>query len=179
MSIRSAISSFRAELLTSKAKNSMSVPIGQEFLRYGNNRGLMTPDWQQVVMSDKDLYTGYGYGALVKRARRASQIAVDAVKTTANESASKKAKDSKTALIHPYAAIIKSSPTFSDNAFWYNITTYLDLEGVYYLYVLRTVGQDKVGNVLEFKLLNPYNVVRVKDKNNLQVQGYGRRLPLI
>src|SRR6476661_7114959 len=172
MSLRSTIASRIANIIDPTAKNSASVPIGQEFLRYGNTRGLMTPDWQQVVMSDKDLYTGYGYGALVKRARRAAQIAVDAVQTTANDATVRKSKDGKADLIHPYAALIKSSPTFSDNAFWYNITTYLDLEGVYYLFVLRTVGANKVGNPLEFKLLNPYNITRVKDKDNLQVQGY-------
>src|SRR6478609_11042466 len=140
MSLRSAISSFRANLFDPTAKNSMSVPLGQEFLRYGN-RNTITPDWAQVVMSDKDLYTGYMYGALTKRARRAAQIAVDAVKTKANEATTKALKGKELDLVHPYATLIENSPTFSDNAFWHDITTFLDLEGVYYLFVRRTVGE--------------------------------------
>src|ERR1700712_5323751 len=142
MSLRSAISSFRANLFDPPAKNSASTPIGQEFLRYGNNRGVMTPDWQQVVMSDKDLYTGIMYGILTKRARRAAQIAVDAVKTEANDAATKAAKGKEAELPHPYASVIVSSPTFSDSAFWHDITTFLDLEGVYYLFALRTMGEN-------------------------------------
>src|SRR6478609_5370620 len=106
MSLRSAISSFRANLFDPTAKNSMSVPLGQEFLRCGN-RNTITPDWAQVVMSDKDLYTGYMYGALTKRARRAAQIAVDAVKTKANDATTKVATDKKVPLIHPYSTVIE------------------------------------------------------------------------
>ena len=84
MSLRSAISSFRANLFDPPAKNSMSVPLGQEFLRYGN-RNVMAADWSQVVMSDQDLYTGYMYAAVTKRARRTAQIAGEWVKTRAND----------------------------------------------------------------------------------------------
>lgn len=171
MSLRKAIASFRAELFDRRVKNSMSTPLGQQFLRYGN-RNLMAADMSQVVISDEDIYTGYMYAAVTKRARKTAQVAVDCVKTRANEAAVKAAQKAGKDLVHPYMAKLKSSPTFTDGQLWTAFSTYVDLEGVYYLLAIRTVGEKKVGNVQEFKLLNPYEVARVKDLDSLQVQGY-------
>lgn len=134
----------------------MSLP--KQFLKYGN--GAMTPDWTQVVMSDSDLYTGYGYSAIRNRANILASTAIENVRTEDKP--------------HPYLELIKTSVDFSEYDFWSQISTYLDLEGVYYLMAVRTVGEpdSKVGDVQQFKLLNPYNIRRVLSGDTLSVVGY-------
>jgi len=46
------------------------------------------------------------------------------------------------------------------------------LEGVYYLMALRNFDGQRNGNVVEFKLLNPYNIRRVLSGDQLTVAGY-------
>ena len=146
-----------ARLITSGI-NSMSLP--SEFLKYGS-RG-MRSDWTEVLMSDKDLYTGYGYAAIRNRANKVARIATKELTT---DSIKKEFE-------HPYLKTISKSPSFSDYFFWQSISTYLDLEGVYYLMAVRAVAPDKVSHIKEFKLLNPYNIRRVMDKDGMNVGGY-------
>lgn len=142
----------------SPAKNSMS--LGREFLRNGGKR--LDPGWSDVFLTDQDLYTGYSYAAIRNRSSSVARIASENIKTDSN-------KDS---YEHPYLPLIWSAPTFSEFQFWSTISTYLDLEGVYYLMAVRAVNDQMVGKIQEFKLLNPYHVKRVLDSNNLSVVGY-------
>lgn len=162
----SRFDSFRntlAKLISSK--NSMNLP--ELFRKYGNKG--MTPNWSDVVMSDKDLYTGYSYGAIRNRSNLVAKVALEHVTT----------KSSKENYIHPYLDVISKSTSFPDYKFWCDISTFLDLEGVYYLLAVRNFdrGDDGVavrfGNVKEFKMLNPYNIVRIMDTTNPNiVKGY-------
>lgn len=139
-----------------------SVSVANDFL-LGNTKR-MTSNWTDVAMSDQDLYTGYSFAAIRNRANKVAQIANDFVKTNS--------ESKKEGFTHPYLEILTKSPTFSDYWFWYVISTYLDLEGVFYLMVIRTVQGGRIGNTKEFKLLNPYHVRRVLDTNNMEVIGY-------
>lgn len=142
----------------SPTKNSMSLP--NQFLKYGNKR--MDYDGTQVVMRDEDLYTGYGYAAIKLRANKVAHLAMENIRTEAeNEDA-----------VHPYLELIYNSKLFSEFQFWRDISTFLDLEGVYYLMAIRNSSPDRMGNVQEFKLLNPYNIRRVLDADQLEVVGY-------
>ena len=147
----------------------MTLP--KEFLRNGNKRALVQ-DWSKVIMSDKDLYTGYAYAAINNRANKLAQIATENVKTDANPEIIKKARASGDTIIHPYLDLIDSSKSFSNYAFWYSASTFIDLEGVYYLLAVRNVQGDRVGKVQEFKLLNPYNVRRIRNQDTGEIGGY-------
>lgn len=144
----------------SLSRNSMSLPLGKQFLRYGNRP--ITPDWSEVVIDDRDLYTGYSFAAINTRAKSTSIVAKDNVHTQSQK------KD----FVHPYLPLISDSINFSEFRFWQEISTYLDLEGVYYLMAVRNVEEGRIGNVVGFKLLNPYNITRVLDRDNLEVGGY-------
>lgn len=161
-----AIQSFRAP-----TKNSMGTELSRDFLRRGNNRPLVQ-DWSKVVMTDKDLYSGYPYAAINNRANKVAQLAQNNLKTDAEKNILVTARKNEEEVLHPYLDIIDRSRSFSNYKFWYDISTFLDLEGVYYLFVLRNVQGDRVGNPLEFKLLNPYNIRRIIDKETLQVGGF-------
>lgn len=152
-------------------KNSIGDNLGKDFLRFGTRKPLVQ-DWSKVVMSDKDLYTGYSYAAINNRANKLAQMATENVHTKANDSMNKVAKQKQTIIVHPYIDIIDQSKAFSDYAFWNSISTFLDLEGVYYLLAVRTVEGERVGRVQEFKLLNPYNVRRVRNAETGEVGGY-------
>ena len=147
--------------LINPTNNSMSLP--KSFLRYGNKK--MFPNWTDVEISDRDLYTGYSYAAIRNRANKVAKTATDYVYTDSNDDK-----------MHPYLQLIDTSPTFSNYQFWNTISTYLDLEGVYYLMAVRTIltsdTGSRYGNIKEFKLLNPYNIRRVIDKDTLKVAGY-------
>lgn len=134
--------------------------IPREFLKYGNKA--MTPDWTQVIINDRDLYTGYSYAAIRNRSNYVARTAIENIKTK-----SKSGEDT-----HPYLDIISSSPTFSDYQFWYEISTYLDLEGVYYLMAVRGFNGQRYGDIQEFKMLNPYNIKPVYSKDKLEIAGY-------
>lgn len=147
--------------LINPTNNSMSLP--KSFLRYGNKK--MFPNWTDVEISDKDLYTGYSYAAIRNRSNKVAKTALDYVYTDSNDDK-----------MHPYLQLIETSPTFSVYQFWNTISTYLDLEGVFYLMAVRNIitadTGDRYGDIKEFKLLNPYNIRRVIDKNTLKVAGY-------
>ena len=145
--------------IISPIKNS-ATSISNQFLKFGNRS--MDPGWTDVRISDRDLYTGYSYAAIRNRSNKVSKIANKNVRTESE------VED----LLHPYLEVINTSPTFSNKQFWNEMSTFIDLEGVYYLMVVRAVGEDRVGNVQEFKLLNPYNIRRVLDSDSLKVVGY-------
>lgn len=135
----------------------MSLP--NQFLRYGNKQ--MRSDWTEVLMSDKDHYSGYGYASIRNRANTVAKLAMENIRT-----------ESPQEIIHPYLPLIQSSRSFSQYQFWHDISTYLDLEGVYYLMAVRAVSDTKVGNIQEFKMLNPYYIRRVLSADKLTVAGY-------
>lgn len=154
-----------------KAENTMGQELAREFKRYGNNKALVQ-DWSKVIITDKDLYTGYPYAAINNRANGVSRLATSNLHTNATPEIIKAARAKEEEVVHPYLDIIDSSKTFSNYKFWYDISTYLDLEGVYYLFALRTVEGERVGNIQEFKLLNPYNIRRIIDKETFKIGGY-------
>lgn len=152
--------------IISPIRNAMSLP--EQFLRFGN-QGKMTANWDEVMIHDKDLYSGYAYAAIKKRAVYVSRIAADKVVTKA---------DNDQEVRHPYLDLIENSSMFSEYMFWYCISTYLDLEGVFYLMVVRnydekrTDGTGAYGNPLNFVLLNPYQITRVLKQDTLEIGGY-------
>lgn len=152
-------------------RNSVGDNLGRDFLKWGNRKPLVQ-DWSKVVMSDKDLYTGYSYAAINNRANKLAQIATENVKTNATKELMQSSKQKGEILEHPYIDIIDKSKTFSNYRFWYDISTFLDLEGVYYLLAIRNVEGERVGRVQEFKLLNPYNVRRIRSKDTGEIGGY-------
>jgi hypothetical protein len=159
------------------ANNSaMGTDLSRSFLRYGNNKPLVQ-DWSKVLMTDNELYTGYPYAAVNNRANKVAQLAGENLKTDATPVIMDKAKVDKVTVEHPYIAVLDTSNDFANNKFWYDISTYLDLEGVYYLLAVRTVGANpdaslRVGNINEFKLLNPYEIRRIINKQTFEVGGY-------
>ena len=150
--------SFLANII-GPVKNS-AAGLSNQFLRFGNKP--MNPGWTDVRMSDQDLYTGYSYAAIRNRANKVSKIANKHVRT----------KSEVEDLEHPYLEVLDLSRTFSNKQFWSEISTFMDLEGVYYLMAVRAVQDGRIGTVQEFKLLNPYNIRRVLDSENLEVKGY-------
>jgi Phage portal protein len=178
MKIRDAIASRIASKEFLKASNSLldGQGLAQQFLRFGNQQP-MGPDWSQVVMSDKDSYTGYMYAAIRNRANRVAQLAKSNIHTDASKTIADQAKKADETIIHPYLELINSSNTFSNTKFWRNISTFTDIKGAFYILAVRTVdgsGTDsvRVGHVQEFKLLNPYNVSILRGKNSIDVVGY-------
>ena len=127
------------------------------FLRHG--RRYMPAKWSTPELSDRDFYTGYGFAVINKRANRSVVLGKKFLYTDAKESIIEEANKKNEPVIHPYLDLIHNSTDFSERDFWYSISTYLDLEGVYYLMAVRAVtASGRVGNIQKFSLLNPYNV---------------------
>lgn len=149
--------------------------MARSFLKYGNQKPLIQ-DWSSVIMDDSQLYQGYPYAAINVRANKLAQLATENVKTELLDSYETKNNLDDDKFIHPYLQVINESPTFSNYKFWYDISTYLDLEGVYYLMAVRTVAGEgnnkRIGNIQSFKLTNPYNVRRVINEETGLVGGY-------
>lgn len=140
-----------------KTKNSVSDP--NAFLRYGKK---MPSTWSTPEITDEDFYTGYGFAVINKRANRSVVLGKKYLFTSAKEDITKKANESGIKIEHPYLKLIRDSTDFAERDFWYDISTYLDLEGIYYLMAVRAVTQNgRVGNIQKFVLLNPYNVRKV------------------
>ena len=154
----SIITNLRKGLASLLYKNTISLP--NEYLKYGNKR--MTSDWTEVLMSDQDHYTGYGYASIRNRANAVAKLAIENIRVDSDNPDA----------THPYLELIKHSQSFSQYTFWRDISTYIDLEGVYYLMAIRAIGEDRVGNVQEFKMLNPYFIKRVLTPDRLSVAGY-------
>ena len=140
--------------MTTKNAIGGDMSLAREFLKFGNNKPLVQ-DWSKVVITKKELYTGYPYGAIDRRANRVAKLAKYNLKTTASKKIQEKANQEDVEVIHPYLEVIDKSDTFSDRSFWYDISTYLDLEGVYYILAVRAYrengdGTSKTGDVQEF-----------------------------
>lgn len=145
------------------------------FLKYGRNR--MPSTWSTPEITDEEFYTGYGFAVINKRANRSVVLGKKFLKTEAKEEVINKANDDGVRVIHPYLDLIHDSIDFSERDFWYDISTYLDLEGIYYLMAVRTVtGSGKVGNIQKFSLLNPYWVRPVINSKG-QLGGFAESNP--
>lgn len=165
--IKNAFSAF------TKTENSGAQGVsGTDFLKYGNRGRIMWDESSKVKMSDVEFYTGYSYAAINNRANKVAQLAEENLKTEASEDLMEKAKSKDETLVHPYLELVDKSDDFTNYEFWYNISTYLDLEGVYYLMAVRAVSPELVGNIQSFIMLNPYNIQRVIDKETMKVGGY-------
>lgn len=175
-----AVNAFKAftNQNTETTKNS-SRGTAAEFLNNGSRRsiGPITQDWSQVEMSDQDMYTGYSYAAIKKRANRASALGKKFLFTDAAPSILEAAKKAEKDVEHPYLELIRKSKDFSRRKFWHDISVYLDLEGVYYLMAVRAIrtkanGDIEVGAVQSFQMLNPYEVKRVVRQSDGTLGGY-------
>lgn len=157
--INNAITAFN------KTENNIGVDPNSYF-KYGPRR--MAPRWTTPEIGDRDFYTGYGFAVINKRANRSVVLGKKFLYTDAKDNIISKANEDGRRIVHPYLDLIRSSIDFSERDFWYDISTYLDLEGVYFLMAVRTVRGGRVGRVQKFSLLNPYNVRQVIDaKGNL------------
>ncbi len=144
------------------------------FLKYGHNR--MPSTWSTPEISDEDFYSGIGYAVINKRANRSVTLGKNFLFTQAKDEMQKDANDKGLQLQHPYLTLIRDSIDFAERDFWYDISTYLDLEGIYYLMAVRAVAGNTVGNIQKFSLLNPYWVRPVINSDG-QLGGYVENNP--
>lgn len=170
--VKNAVAAF----VESKENNSVSNEAA-DFLRYGPRNKPLLQDWSQVEMSDQDMYTGYPYAVINKRANRAAALGKRFLYTEASKPMMEAAKKQEKELEHPYLQLIRKSKEFSTRKFWHDISTYLDLEGVYYLMAVRavttnTAGEATVGAVQKFQMINPYNMRRVVRESDGTIGGY-------
>lgn len=169
---------------TPKQKNSVS---GRSFLlgrdRYKGN-DILLPTWDEVKLSNTDLYKGYSYAVIQKRGNKVATLARDNLKTWVKPEALDAFQKHEETPLHPYLRIIENSEKFTEKRFWKDISIYLDLTGVYYLGVVRNRIQsrnpekfpDLYSNVTEFIMLNPYEVHRIINSDGV-VGGYIERKP--
>lgn len=151
-------------------------PDANAFLKYGHRR--MPSTWSTPEITDEDFYTGYGFAVVNKRANRSVTLGKKFLYTNAKEAIIAKANKDGDRITHPYLDIIRDSIDFSQRDFWYDISTYLDLEGVYYLMAVRTVtANGSVGNIQKFSLLNPYNVRQITNSKG-ELGGYIENDPI-
>lgn len=144
--------------------------LARDFRRNGNRR--MVGDWSKVVITDQDMYTGYSFASINNRANGTAQLATNNLVTKATQDILDAAKEKEEPVLHPYVEIIDKSKTFSNYQFWYQISTYLDLEGVYYLMAVRNKAGNLTGSIQEFQLLSPFDVKRVVNQETREVGGY-------
>jgi hypothetical protein len=172
MNIKNNITNTFRNIVSSFTKNSAEKGLADpyEFFRNGPRR--MPATWSMAEISDKDFYTGYGFAVVNKRANRSVVLGKRYLFTDAKESVIADANEKGERIIHPYLDLIRDSIDFSERDFWYSISTYLDLEGVYYLMAVRAVSPSgRVGHIQKFSLLNPYNVRAVTNPKG-EVGGY-------
>lgn len=170
--VKNAVQSF----VDAKENNSLS-NNPEDFLRYGRKNRPLLQQWSQVEMSDQDMYTGHSYAVINKRANRAAALGKKFLYTEASPAMMDVAKKSGKEVEHPYITLIKKSKEFSQRKFWHDISTYLDLEGVYYLMAVRATrtnrkGETEVGAVQRFSMLNPYNIRRIIRESDGTLGGY-------
>lgn len=167
-----------AKALTGKTSNSLGVSEANRFLRYGSaQQPPLVQNWSEVKMTDEDMYTGYSYAAITKRANRTSVIGRRFIATDVSPKYAENYDGPDDDLIHPYLKVINRSRDFTKKQFWYEISTYLDLEGVYYLGTVRNSrtksnGDVVVGAVQKFVLINPYEMRKVINESTGEVGGY-------
>lgn len=164
--VKNAVRAFRQPSID-KQNNST---IGNEFLRFGS-RPKMALNIDDAVLSDEDMYTGYGYTIIERRANRAVILGTEYTYT-------KSTKKDGHSVEHPYLKLINDSLEFTAEDFWYEYSRYMDLEGVFYVLAIRTVtnqklknGYTKVGNIQGLEILNPYQVRRVFNQEG-ELGGY-------
>jgi len=150
--------------------NNSGSELANAFLRFGG-RNKMTLDIDDPILTDEDMYTGYGYAIIERRAYRASILGTEYTYT-------KSTKKDGSSSEHPYLKLINDSLEFTAEDFWYEYSRYMDLEGVFYILAVRAVteskmsnGYTKVSKVKNFELLNPYQVKRVFDRKG-ELGGY-------
>lgn len=152
----------------------------RDFLINGN-RDKMYPSWSDIKMSDSDMYRGYSYAVIQKRANKVATLAKNNLKTWANPEIVDEFQKQNENVVHPYLKLIEDSTIFTEKQFWKNISIYLDLAGRYYLGVIRNEVRPLNPNLpvittdpTEFIMLNPYEIRRVVDKDK-NVAGYIER----
>lgn len=172
MNIKNNITNTFRNIISSFTKNSAERGLSDpyEFFRNGPRR--MPATWSMAEISDKDFYTGYGFAVVNKRANRSVVLGKRYLFTDAKESVIAEANEKGERIVHPYLDLIRDSIDFSERDFWYSISTYLDLEGVYYLMAVRAVSPSgRVGHIQKFSMLNPYNVRAVTNPKG-EIGGY-------
>ena len=172
MNIKNNITNTFRNIVSSFTKNSAERGLSDpyEFFRNGPRR--MPATWSMAEISDKDFYTGYGFAVVNKRANRSVVLGKRYLFTDAKESVIADANERGERIVHPYLDLIRDSTDFSERDFWYHISTYLDLEGVYYLMAVRAVSPSgRVGHIQKFSMLNPYNVRAVTNSKG-EIGGY-------
>ncbi len=129
----------------------------------------LTNELNNFYLTDDQRYVGYLYGAIRKRANRVAQLATETLKT--------RLRDDLEAPMHPYLDLIDSSPSFSNYFFWNALSTFIDLKGTAYIFALRNFteateeSQGVIGKVQSFKIINPYSISRVVNKDG-KIGGY-------
>lgn len=160
-----------------------SRPSANDFLRYGNRTEPLYPTWSQVKMSDRDMYKGYSYAAIQRRANGVADIALSYIRTSVNDKTLESFNEQQETPVHPYLKLIQESTSFTEKEFWTTISIYLDLAGRYYLGCVRKQGRANsslpsvLSDVKKFVLLNPYEVNRVINPNTGEVSGYIEHKP--
>ena len=152
---------------------------GNDFLRYGSRgKGTLPADWKEVQMDDADIYRGYPYAVIQKRANKVASLAKTNINTWVKpevmDAYQKKGIDP----VHPYLKLIEDSTDFSTKQFWKTICIYLDLAGAFYLGVVRDGKMSKdpnkpniFGEIKKFILLNPYEIKRIVNNDGV-LAGY-------
>ena len=154
-----------------------------DFLRYGSKTETLYPTWSQVKMSDRDMYKGYSYAAIQRRANGVADIALNYIRTSVNDKTLESFTEQQETPVHPYLKLIQESTSFTEKEFWTTISIYLDLAGRYYLGCVRKQGRANsslpsvLSDVKKFVLLNPYEVNRVINPNTGEVSGYIEHKP--
>lgn len=137
---------------------------GKDFLRRGSSGSITTRDLDIVEMQPREYYTGQLYAAIRTRANRVAYLAREHTKTRLFNDPNQElaiAEDQ-----HPYLKLINESPSFANTYFWRSLSTFLDLTGKAYIFVLRNPGNGNlVGTPKEFKIVNPYNLTRVVNES--------------
>jgi len=150
---------------------------GNDFLRFGARERLVD-DWKEVKMDDEDVYKGYPYAAIQKRANKVATLARENLYTWAKPEVVDEFQKHDQDPLHPYLKLIEDSEDFSFKQFWKTICIYLDLAGAFYLGAVRNGRFSKdpnypsiFGDITKFVLLNPYEIKRVLDSDG-KVAGY-------
>lgn len=179
MSLREKVINALGGTVPERTKTNNAVLRGaNDFLRFGSRgKPVLPPDWSEVKMSDEDVYRGYPYAVIQKRANKVATLAKENLNTWAKPEILDQYQKVEKDVVHPYLRLIEDSDEYSVKQFWKTICIYLDLAGAYYLGVVRNklpsrgAMPDIIGSPQKFMLLNPYRIKRVLDKNR-EVAGY-------
>lgn len=172
MDFKSAFKSVIGKFNNSAITRSTSTYNGNSFLRFGN-RSNIEADWSSIEMPQEAMYRGYSFAVIQKRGNKVASLAKTNLKTWAKPEVVDRFQDKNEQVYHPYLTLIEDSTRFSEKQFWKTISTYLDLAGRYYLGVIRTPmgNSDKMSDVKEFLMLNPYEIRRVINSKG-ELAGY-------